>query len=167
MQVGGGVRSAEAANALLLAGAARVVIGTAAVERPVLVEELCAANPGQIAVGLDARGQQVATRGWTTPSGADLLDLAGRFEAVGVAAIIVTEISRDGTMEGPDLTQLGAVLAGTALPVIASGGVGGLADLAALQDLEAAGRRLGGAVIGRALYEGRFTLGEALAAVTP
>ncbi len=167
VQVGGGVRSAEAAGALLLAGAARVVVGTAAVERPALVDELCAANPGRIAVGLDAWGRDVATRGWTESSGTDLLELAQAFEAVGVAAIVVTEISRDGTMEGPDLDQLASVLAATELPVIASGGVGGLPDLAALGGLEVQGRRLAGAVVGRALYEGRFTLAEALAAVTP
>ena len=167
VQVGGGVRSVAAASALLLAGAARVVVGTAAVERPALVEELCAANPGQIAVGLDARGRDVATRGWTETSGADLVEIAASLEAVGVAALIVTEISRDGTMGGPDLDQLGAVLAATELPVIASGGVGGLPDLAALGDLQMAGRHLAGAVVGRALYEGRFTLAEALAAVTP
>jgi phosphoribosylformimino-5-aminoimidazole carboxamide ribotide isomerase len=167
VQVGGGVRSVEAASALLLAGAARVVVGTAAVERPALVEELCAANPGQIAVGIDARGRDVATRGWTETSGTDLFELAAGLEAIGVAAIIVTEISRDGTMEGPDFVQLGAVLVATGLPVIASGGVGGLPDLAALGGFEIAGRRLAGAVVGRALYEGRFSLAEALAAVTP
>jgi len=167
VQVGGGVRSADAANALLLAGASRVVVGTAAVEHPALVEELCAANPGQIAVGLDARGRDVATRGWTTASRADLVEVAAGLEAFGLAALIVTEISRDGTMVGPDLDQLGAVLAATELPVIASGGVGGLPDLAALRDVQVEGRRLAGAVVGRALYEGRFTLAEALAAANP
>ena len=165
VQVGGGVRSVAAARALLLAGATRVVVGTAAVEEPALVDELCAESPGRVAVGLDARGRDVATRGWVEETGADLLDLVARFEAVGVAALVVTEISRDGTMEGPDLDQLSGVLAATGLPVIASGGVGGLPDVAALAGLEAAGRHLAGAVIGRALYEGRFTLAEALAAV--
>ncbi len=164
VQVGGGVRSLEAAGELLLAGAARVVVGTAAVERPDLVEALCVAHPGSVAVGLDARGHDVATDGWLTSSGRDLLALASSFETVGVAALIVTEISRDGTMTGPDLDQLGAVVAATGTPVIASGGVGSLADVSALRGLEAGGRRLAGAVIGRALYEGRFSLAEALGA---
>jgi phosphoribosylformimino-5-aminoimidazole carboxamide ribotide isomerase len=165
VQVGGGVRSLEAAGALLLAGATRVVVGTAAVERPALVEDLCTAHPGRVAVGLDARGRQVATEGWGTASGRDLLELARGFESVGVTALVVTEISRDGTMAGPDRGQLASVLAVTTVPVIASGGVGSLADLGALAALDEDGRRLAGAVVGRALYEGRFTLGEALAAV--
>ena len=165
VQAGGGVRSLEAAGALLLAGATRVVVGTAAVERPALVEELCIVHPGRVAVSLDARGREVATEGWGTASGHDLLEQARSLESVGVTALVVTEISRDGTMTGPDRRQLAAVLSVTTVPVIASGGVGTLADLAALAALEADGRRLAGAVVGRALYEGRFTLGEALAAV--
>jgi phosphoribosylformimino-5-aminoimidazole carboxamide ribotide isomerase len=166
VQVGGGVRSAEAAGALLLAGASRVVIGTAAVERPEMVEDLCTMHPGYIAVGLDARGRDVAVRGWTENAGTDLLALVSRFEASGVAALIVTEIARDGTMEGPSLDQLREVLAATTTPVIASGGVGSLADLGALDDLHVEDRALAGAIVGRALYEGRFTLAEALAQVS-
>jgi phosphoribosylformimino-5-aminoimidazole carboxamide ribotide isomerase len=164
VQAGGGVRSLEAAGALLLAGADRVVVGTAAVEQPSLVEQLCVAHPGRVAVGLDARGRDVATRGWATATGEDLLEAAAAFESVGVAALVVTEISRDGTMSGPDLEQLAHVLAATTTPVIASGGVGTTADVAALAALATDGRALAGAVIGRALYEGRFTLREALAA---
>ncbi len=167
IQAGGGVRSPEAAGALLLAGAARVVVGTAAIERPAFVEELCAAHPGRVAVGLDARGPELATQGWTATSGDDLLDRVRSLDAVGVAALVVTDISRDGTMAGPALEQLAAVLAATERPVIASGGVGRLEDLDALAGLEADGRRLAGAVIGRALYEGRFTLAEALTHVGP
>jgi len=167
VQAGGGVRSLEAAGALLLAGAARVVVGTAAVERPALVEDLCTAHPGRIAVGLDARGRELAVEGWTEATGRDLVDLARELASVGVAALIVTEISRDGTMAGPDRDQLAAVLGATTIPVIASGGVGSLADLTALRHLEVEGRQLAGAIVGRALYEGRFTLGEALAAVAP
>jgi phosphoribosylformimino-5-aminoimidazole carboxamide ribotide isomerase len=167
IQAGGGIRSPEAAGALLLAGAARVVVGTAAVENPTLVDDLCAAHPGRVAVGLDARGRDVATRAWTAASGHDLLDLAARFEDTGVAALIVTEIGRDGTMDGPDLDQLDAVLAATTIPVIASGGVGRLEDLTALAGLAADGRNLTGVVVGRALYEGRFTLAEALAVSGP
>ena len=165
VQVGGGVRSAEAAGALLLAGAARVVVGTAAVEHPELVDELCVSHPGQIAVGLDARGRKVAVRGWVEGSGADLLGLAARFEHAGVAALVVTEIARDGMLVGPDLDQIRAVLVSTQLPVIASGGVGSLGDLTALAALADGERRLAGAIVGKALYEGRFSLAEALVAV--
>jgi phosphoribosylformimino-5-aminoimidazole carboxamide ribotide isomerase len=167
IQAGGGVRSLEAAGALLLAGADRVVIGTAAVENPELVDDLCVTHPGRVAVGLDARGRDVATRAWTSASGRDLLDLARQFEDRGVSALIVTEIGRDGTMTGPDLDQLGAVLGATTLPVIASGGVGRLEDVARLAALTSAGRRLAGVVVGRALYEARFTLAEALAVESP
>jgi phosphoribosylformimino-5-aminoimidazole carboxamide ribotide isomerase len=166
IQAGGGVRSAAAADALLLAGADRVIVGTAAVEDPALVDALCAAHPGRIAVGLDARGREVAVRGWVEGSGADLLELAARFEASGIAALIVTEIGRDGTMDGPDLAQLRAVLEVTEVPVVASGGVGSLDDLVALADLSVRTehgrtRRLHAAIAGRAIYEGRFTVGEA------
>jgi phosphoribosylformimino-5-aminoimidazole carboxamide ribotide isomerase len=162
VQCGGGVRSTAAADALLLAGAARVVVGTAAVENPALVDELCARHPGRIAVGLDARGREVAVRGWVEGSGTDLVELAHRFEASGVAALIVTEIGRDGTMEGPDLEQLRTVLAATTIPVIASGGVGELGDILALAALRVRQRRLLGTIVGKALYEGRFRLAEAL-----
>jgi phosphoribosylformimino-5-aminoimidazole carboxamide ribotide isomerase len=165
VQVGGGVRSFDAAVALFLAGATRVVVGTAAVEHPELVDELCAHRPGAIAVGLDARGREVAVRGWTAGSGLDLVDLALRFADAGVAALVVTEIGRDGTMVGPDVDQLSAVLTATATPVIASGGVGELADLLALAAVEVDGRELAGAIVGRAIYEGRFSVTEALDAL--
>jgi len=165
LQVGGGVRSLAAAGALLGAGAARVVVGTAAVEHPELVDELGALHPGQIAVGLDARGREVAVRGWVEGGGSDLLEVANRFEHAGICALVVTEIGRDGMLVGPDLNQLDTVLAGTQLPVIASGGVGSLADLAALVTLEVGGRALAGVIVGKALYERRFSVAEALAAV--
>lgn len=176
VQSGGGVRDRAKAEALLDAGVARVVVGTAALENPALVEELARAHPGKVAVGLDARlvtdeaGERVwrvATRGWETDSGRDLLEIVGEFETVGAAAVIVTEIGRDGTMEGPDLEGLGRVLEATTLDVIASGGVGSLADIHALAGLEAGWRRLSGAIVGRALYEHRFTLPEALSATAP
>lgn len=167
VQCGGGVRSASAAGALFDTGVARVVVGTAAVERPELVDELAARHPGQVAVGLDARGRAVATHGWTSESGADLLDLARRFDHPGVGALVVTEIGRDGMLTGPDLEQLASVVAAVAVPVVASGGVGSLADLHALAALEAGGRRLAGAITGRALYERAFTIEEALAACSP
>ncbi len=165
VQVGGGVRTAEAARALLLAGATRVVIGTAAVEHPELVDELCQHHPGRIAVGLDARGREVVVRGWTEGSGLDLTDLARRFDRSGIAALIVTEIGRDGMMIGPDVDQLASVLAATETPIVASGGVGELADLLALSALQVDGRELAGAIVGRAIYEGRFSVGDALEAL--
>lgn len=165
IQSGGGVRSAAAAEALLGAGVDRVVVGTAAVEDPELVESLARRHAGRVAVGLDARGREVAVRGWVEGSGHDLLDLAARFEAVGVAALVVTEIGRDGTLEGPDVEQLAAVLGSCGIPLIASGGVGTLEDLRILGSLRAGGRALSGVITGRALYEGRFDVAEALEAV--
>lgn len=165
VQSGGGVRSIDAAEALLGAGVTRVVVGTAAVEDPALVDTLAARHPGGVAVGLDARGREVAVRGWVEGSGHDLLELAARFEAVGVAALVVTEIGRDGTLEGPDVDQLGAVLGACGIPLIASGGVGTLDDLRALDGLRVGGRALAGAITGRALYEGRFDVEAALAVV--
>jgi len=165
VQVGGGIRSAEVAGEFLAAGAARVVIGTSAIERPELVDELTTMHPGQIAVGLDARGREVAVRGWTQGTGVDLVERARELGESGASALVVTEIGRDGTMAGPDLDQLRAVLEATGLPVIASGGVGTLDDLGALQRLHAGGRTLAGAIVGRAIYEGRFRLEDALAAL--
>ena len=172
IETGGGVRTVEAAERLIDAGVARVVIGTAAVERPELVTELAGRYPGRVAVGLDARGRQVAVKGWTETTGADLVELAKRFEGEGVAALIVTEIGRDGTMEGPDLDQLGAVLEATHIDVIASGGVGTLDDIRALAGLRAPGpgggkQSLAGIIVGRAIYEGRFSVEEALACLAP
>ena len=165
IQASGGVRSVEAGGDLLAAGAARVVVGTGAIERPELVEELATLHPGKIAVGLDARGREVAVRGWIDSTGEDLLEVAVQLETSGASALVVTEIGRDGTMAGPDLGQLGAVLETTTLPVIASGGVGALDDLVALRGLRAGGRALAGAIVGRAIYEGRFGVDDALAAV--
>ncbi len=168
VQAGGGVRSPEAAARLLDAGVTRVVVGTVAVEEPAVVEALCRRYPGRVAAGLDARGSQLAVRGWTETSEAELTDAARRLEAIGVAALVVTEIGRDGTMAGPDLDQLGAVLSSTTIDVIASGGVGSLSDLRSLSALEPGpGRRLAGVIVGRALYEGRFSVQEALACLAP
>jgi len=164
IQTGGGVRSDEAADALFDAGVARVVLGTAALEDPDLVRRL--ASRHAVAVGLDARGREVAVRGWEEGSGRDLLDVARGFADAGVEALIVTEIGRDGTLEGPDIEGLGEVLESTELPVIASGGVGTLDDLVALEELRSVGRRLSGVIVGRALYEGAFTLRSALGAVS-
>jgi phosphoribosylformimino-5-aminoimidazole carboxamide ribotide isomerase len=164
VQTGGGVRDDAAADALIEAGVARVVLGTAALEQPDLVRRLAARMA--VAVGLDARGRDVAVRGWEQGSGRDVLDVARSFADAGVAALVVTEIGRDGTLEGPDLEGLAAVLAATPIEIIASGGVGTIDDLRALASLEAGGRALSGAIVGRALYEGAFTLTEAITAIT-
>jgi phosphoribosylformimino-5-aminoimidazole carboxamide ribotide isomerase len=165
VEVGGGVRDEASAEALLGSGVARVVLGTAAVSDPPLVGRLAARHPGGVAVGLDARDGEVAVRGWTAGSGASVLDLVARFAGAGVAAFVVTDIGRDGTLRGPDVPGLGAVLVATGVPVVASGGVGSLDDLRALAALEAGGRRLAGAIVGRALHDGRFTVAEALGAL--
>lgn len=165
VQTGGGVRSRESAVRLLDTGAARIVIGTAAVEQPELIADLCAEHPGRIAIGLDARGRDVATRGWETGTGADLLMLAEQFSQIEIAAIIVTEIGRDGTLAGPDVEQLASVLEVTTCPVIASGGVGSLEHLASLRELRAGDRSLSGVIVGRALYANQFSLADALAVV--
>jgi phosphoribosylformimino-5-aminoimidazole carboxamide ribotide isomerase len=162
IQTGGGIRDEASAEALFDAGVSRIVLGTAALEQPELVRALASRMP--VAVGLDARGRDVAVRGWEEGSGRDLLEVAREFADVGVEALIVTEIGRDGTLSGPDLIGLGDVLDATELSVIASGGVGTLADLRALDALRSGGRRLSGAIVGRALYEGAFTLTEALEA---
>ncbi|MCB1013951.1 MAG: 1-(5-phosphoribosyl)-5-[(5-phosphoribosylamino)methylideneamino]imidazole-4-carboxamide isomerase [Acidimicrobiales bacterium] len=162
VQTGGGIRDEAAAERLFAGGVARVVLGTVALERPELVAALAARHP--VAVGLDARAGDVAVRGWEEASGRRLLDVAHEFESVGIAALVVTDIGRDGTLEGPDLEGLAAVLAATSVEVVASGGVGALGDLERLAALEAGGRSLGGAIVGRALYEGAFSLEAALAA---
>ena len=158
------MRDEAAADALFEAGVARVVLGTAALEQPELVRVLAARVP--VAVGLDARGREVAVRGWEQGSGRDLLDVAREFADAGVEALIVTEIGRDGTLAGPDIDGLGEVLAATELPVIASGGVGVLDDLTALAGVRHGERRLAGAIVGRAIYEGAFTVAQALAVLS-
>ncbi|HEV7761458.1 MAG TPA: 1-(5-phosphoribosyl)-5-[(5-phosphoribosylamino)methylideneamino]imidazole-4-carboxamide isomerase [Acidimicrobiales bacterium] len=171
VQVGGGVRDDAAADALLAAGVQRVVVGTAALDDPAWVRRLAARYPGQVAVGLDARGRDVAVRGWVEASGRDLVDVARDFDDAGVAALVVTEIGVDGTLAGPALDQLAAVLEATSLDLVASGGVGGLADLRALDALVAGDgdgdrpdgrRRLAGVIVGRAIYEGAFSVAQAV-----
>jgi phosphoribosylformimino-5-aminoimidazole carboxamide ribotide isomerase len=163
LQVGGGVRTVEAAKRLWDAGVTRVVIGTAAVQNPELVREL--APQGQIAVGLDAWGTDIAVAGWEERTGQDLFETVASFADARVAAFVVTEIARDGTMEGPDLDGLSKVLATTVVPVIASGGVGTLEHLRLLVGLQADGRRLEGVIAGRAIYEQAFTVSQAVAAL--
>jgi phosphoribosylformimino-5-aminoimidazole carboxamide ribotide isomerase len=161
VQTGGGVRTEADAAALLEAGVARVVIGTAAMEHPELVAAVAARQP--VAVGLDVRGREVAVRGWREGSGRDLFEVLREFGSAGVAAVVVTQIAVDGTMAGPDVASYERLLQATDIPVVASGGVGTLADLAVLRDLDIADRRLDGVIVGRALYEGRFTIDEAIA----
>ena len=166
VQTGGGVRDEASAEALLGAGVARVVVGTAASERPDLVRRLAARHPGRVAVGLDHRGGEVRVRGWTEGSGTTVADALARFADAGAAAFVVTDVGRDGTLGGPDLEGLARVLAATDVDVVASGGVATLDDLRALADLRSGDRRLAGAIVGKALYEGRFTVEEAVGALS-
>jgi phosphoribosylformimino-5-aminoimidazole carboxamide ribotide isomerase len=167
IQTGGGIRDAAAAEDLLDRGIARVVLGTAAVEDPAMVSDLASRRPGAIVVGLDARGGEVAVRGWTEGAGHGLLDTVRRFAGSGIAAFVVTDIGRDGMLQGPDVDGLTEVLRATSIDVIASGGIATVADLHALSAVSVEGRRLAGAIVGTALYEGRFTVADALAALTP
>jgi phosphoribosylformimino-5-aminoimidazole carboxamide ribotide isomerase len=157
VQTGGGVRSVDDARALADAGVTRVVMGSAAVQRPALVDEVAAVVP--VAVGLDHRRGELAVHGWTEASGVQLDEALGRFPAA--AAFVITDIDRDGLLAGPDVAGLAAAVAATDVPVIASGGVGTLADIAAL----AAIAGLHGIITGRALYEGRFSVAEAVGAL--
>ena len=164
VQAGGGVRTAATAEAWFEAGVERVVLGTAALRDPALVREL--ARSRRIAVGLDARAGDVATDGWLQGSGLSVLEVARSFADDGVDAFVVTDISRDGTLEGPDIDGLESVLGAVSVDVIASGGVGQLEDLRALAGIESRdGRRLSGVIVGTALYEGRFTVSGAVAAL--
>jgi phosphoribosylformimino-5-aminoimidazole carboxamide ribotide isomerase len=165
VQAGGGLRTQSDAEGLLDAGVARVVLGSAAVEDPDLVRRLAGRHPGRVAVGLDHREGEVRTRGWQHGSGRRLGDLADELDLDGVGAFVVTDISRDGALAGPDLDGYRELLARTAVPVVASGGVGSLDDLRALAELVVDGRRLAGAIVGKALYESRFTVSEAVQAL--
>jgi phosphoribosylformimino-5-aminoimidazole carboxamide ribotide isomerase len=162
VQTGGGVRTVEAAEALFDAGVTRVVIGTAAVENPSLAGALTSRGH-RVAIGLDGRNGKIATHGWETETDIDVVEMARRFEDMGVDAVVVTEIARDGTLEGPDIEGLSTVLAGTSLDVIASGGVGTTDHLRQLATVEVDGRRLAGVIAGRAIYEGTVDLAEGLA----
>lgn len=157
LQVGGGVRSVDAAQQLADLGVGRVVMGSAAVRTPELVDAVAAIV--DVAVGLDHRGGEVAVDGWTAGSSLRLSDALGRYAAA--SAFIITDISRDGMLVGPDLDGLVAAAGVTSVPIVASGGVGSLDDLRELRDA----RVIAGVIVGRALYEGKFTLSEALAVV--
>ena len=162
-QLGGGIRDMATIEGWLARGLRRVILGTVAVENPDLVRQAARAFPGQVAVGIDARGGRVATKGWAEETEVQVTDLARAFEDAGVAAIIYTDIDRDGAMQGPNVAATAALARATSIPVIASGGVSSLADLIALRDC---GAPLDGAISGRALYDGKLDLRAAMAALT-
>lgn len=160
-QLGGGIRDMATIESWLERGLARVILGTVAVENPALVHEASMAFPGKIAVGIDARGGRVATRGWAEETDVMAADLARRFEDAGVAAIIYTDIDRDGAMGGPNIAATEALARAVNIPVIASGGVSSMQDLLALRDTGV----IAGAISGRALYDGAIDLRAALKAL--
>ncbi|WP_370229144.1 1-(5-phosphoribosyl)-5-[(5-phosphoribosylamino)methylideneamino]imidazole-4-carboxamide isomerase [Cognatishimia sp.] len=158
-QLGGGIRDMATIEMWLNHGLARVILGTVAVENPDLVRDAAKAFPGQVAVGIDARNGYVATKGWAEETDVQVTDLAKSFEDAGVAAIIYTDILRDGAMKGPNVQATADLANAVDIPVIASGGVSSLEDLRALKSC---GAPLNGAISGRALYDGAIDLGEAL-----
>ncbi|MEM7711798.1 MAG: 1-(5-phosphoribosyl)-5-[(5-phosphoribosylamino)methylideneamino] imidazole-4-carboxamide isomerase, partial [Pseudomonadota bacterium] len=158
-QLGGGIRDMATIEGWLHKGLARVILGTVAVEDPDLVRDAARAFPDRIAVGIDARGGRVATKGWAEATDLTATDLARRFEDAGVAAIIYTDIDRDGAMGGPNVAATDALARAVSIPVIASGGVSSLDDLRALK----AATTIAGAISGRALYDGAIDLADALA----
>ncbi len=166
IQVGGGLRDAGSVAALLDAGAARVVIGTAALRDPAFLDQALAEHGERIVVSVDAREGKVSLSGWTETSDVDVADAVAELGRRGVARFLCTAIEVDGTMEGPALGELGRIAAGTDAEVIASGGVGTLADLGALAALATKTPNLEGAIVGRALYERRFGVADAVAALT-
>jgi phosphoribosylformimino-5-aminoimidazole carboxamide ribotide isomerase len=160
VQLGGGVRDIGTIEGWLAKGVTRVIVGTAAVRNPVLVHEAAKKFPGRVAVGLDARDGKVAVEGWAETSELTALDIARRFEDAGVAAIIYTDIARDGLLKGLNLDATIALAEAISIPVIASGGLASIGDIRALLQPRAA--KLEGAIAGRALYDGRLDAGEAL-----
>jgi phosphoribosylformimino-5-aminoimidazole carboxamide ribotide isomerase len=165
VQLGGGIRDLGGIAAWLEAGITRVILGSAAAKNPALVLEACKAFPGRIAVGIDARDGFVATEGWADVSTMPAPELGLRFEDAGVSAIIYTDIGRDGMLSGLNLEQTVDLATSLTTPVIASGGVGSQADLVALKEA-AAGTRIEGVIVGRALYDGRVDPASALAVLT-
>ena len=163
-QLGGGIRDMATIEGWLDKGLQRVILGTVAVENPDLVREAAKAFPGHVAVGIDARDGRVATKGWAEETDVMVTDLAKSFEDAGVAAIIYTDINRDGAMQGPNIEATADLARAVSIPVIASGGVSSLDDLIALRDC---GAGLNGAISGRALYDGAIDLKAALAALDP
>ncbi len=158
-QLGGGIRDLATIERWLDKGLRRVILGTVAVENPALVKEAAKKFPGQVAVGIDARGGMVATRGWATETDIEATELARRFEDAGVAAIIYTDINRDGAMQGPNVEATADLARAVSIPVIASGGISSMDDLRALKNC---GAPLDGAISGRALYDGAIDVAEAV-----
>jgi phosphoribosylformimino-5-aminoimidazole carboxamide ribotide isomerase len=161
VQLGGGIRNLVTVERWLEAGIRRVILGTAALRDPALVREACRLFPGRVAVGIDAREGKVAVEGWAETSTLTALEMAGRYEDAGVAAIVHTDIDRDGVLKGLNLAATAELARATAVPVIASGGLAGVEDVKALLRPEHA--MLEGAIAGRALYDGRLDAAEALA----
>jgi phosphoribosylformimino-5-aminoimidazole carboxamide ribotide isomerase len=160
VQLGGGIRDRATIEAWLGKGVTRVIIGTAAVRNPALVKEAAGAFPGRIVVGLDARDGKVAVEGWAATAELSAVDLARRFEDAGVAAIVYTDVARDGMLKGLNLDATIALADAVTIPVIASGGLASIDDVRAL--LAARAQKLAGAIVGRALYDGRLNAAEAL-----
>lgn len=163
VQLGGGLRTLGAVEEAFALGVERAILGTAALRDPALVRDAARRFPGRIAVGIDARAGRVAAEGWTEDSEVSAAELAGRFADAGVAALVHTDIARDGMMGGPNLEASAALAAAVPIPVIVSGGVSGLDDVRRAAGLHARG--LAGAIVGRALYDGAVDLAEALRVV--
>lgn len=160
-QLGGGIRDLATIDAYLGMGVGRVIIGTAAQRNPELVIEACAKYPGRIVVGIDAKNGMVAVQGWAEVTGVTATELAIKFEGYGVAAIVYTDISRDGMMQGPNIEATKALAEAISIPVIASGGVSTLKDIENLIAVESSG--ISGAITGKAIYSGAIDLSEAIA----
>ena len=160
VQLGGGIRDLETAGGWFDRGVRRVIFGTVAVERPEVVYEACRAFPGRVVVGIDARNGRVATDGWARDSNVTASELAAGFETAGIAAIVYTDIERDGVMTGPNVSAIETLARQVEIPVIASGGISSLNDLIALKRIAHLG--LDGVISGRALYDGRLEAAAAL-----
>ncbi|MFC3675605.1 1-(5-phosphoribosyl)-5-[(5-phosphoribosylamino)methylideneamino]imidazole-4-carboxamide isomerase [Ferrovibrio xuzhouensis] len=162
IQLGGGIRDEATIEAWLDAGITRVILGTVAVRNPELVKRAAKRWPGRVVVGIDARGGRVAVEGWAEASDLDALELARKFTDAGVAAIVYTDIDRDGLLKGVNVAATAAMARAVPIPVIASGGLAGIEDLVALNVEIAAGAKIDGAILGRALYDGRIDPAAAL-----
>ena len=160
-QLGGGIRDLVTVEAYLSLGLSRVILGTAAQRNPDLVKDACAQFPGRIVVGIDARGGMVAVQGWAEVTDVTAVELARKFEGYGVAAIVYTDIARDGMLQGPNLEATRALAEAVSIPVIASGGVSTLKDIENLMAIESYGVR--GVITGKAVYTGSIKLAEAIA----
>jgi phosphoribosylformimino-5-aminoimidazole carboxamide ribotide isomerase len=163
VQIGGGIRTMETIRQYLSHGASRVVLGTAVLENPTLLERACEEFPGRVLVGLDAKGGKVAVRGWTSVSGTLASDLMPRLFGYPLAAVIYTDITRDGMLEGPNLSALREIVTCSHVPVIASGGISRIEDIRAVKSL---GSRIEGAIVGKALYDGKLDLTTAIEAAS-